>query len=460
MSAVPGNPHDERRISLDAIRACLDGSIPGVMATCAADGMPNVAYLSQIEYIDGDHLALSFQFFNKTRRNVLANPQARLMLIHPQTGAMYRLTLYYLRTETEGPLFERMRAKLAGIASHTGMVGVFRLQGSDVYRVLSIEQVPGNPLPLPPPRDNRLAMMRRASQQLAAATDLECLLEAMLDVLREGFGVQHAMILLIDGNGRKLFTLASCGYPQSGIGSEIPLGAGVIGVAARERTPIRIAHVTSEYAYGRAIREARDQAGFTDALETEIPPPGLAEPQSQLAVPVMAGRRMTGVLYVESTEELRFTYDDEDALVTLAAQLGMAIHLLRDAGDSPAEPALSEERRAALAGDPVLVRHYPGNDSVFFDDDYLIKGVAGAILWTLLHDYLQGRQAFSNRELRLDPRIRLPELSDNLEARLILLQRRLVERDACVRIEKTGRGRFRLRVQRPLKLLDMSGENP
>ena len=446
------------RIGLDAIRACFDGSIPGVMATCAPDGVPNVAYLSQMEYIDGEHLALSFQFFNKTRRNVLANPQARLLLIHPQTAAMYRLSLYYLRTETEGPLFERMRAKLAGIASHTGMAGIFQLKGSDVYRVLRIEQVPGNPLPLPPPRDSHLATMRRASQQLAAAADLEGLLAAMLDVLRDGFGMQHAMILLLDGNGQKLFTLASCGYEQSGIGSEIPLGAGVIGVAARERTPIRIAHMTSEYAYGRAIRDAHSEADLADALETEIPPPGLAEPQSQLAVPVMAGRRLVGVLYVESTEEMRFSYDDEDALVTLAAQLGMAIHVLRDAGDNTGESAAAEERRAALAGEPVLVRHYAGNDSVFFGDDYLIKGVAGAILWTLLHDHAQGRQAFANRELRLDPRIRLPELSDNLEARLILLERRLVERDACVRIEKTGRGRFRLRVERPLKLLEMAGD--
>jgi adenylate cyclase len=46
----------------------------------------------------------------------------------------------------------------------------------------------------------------------------------------------------------------------------------------------------------------------------------------------------------------------------------------------------------------------------------------------------------------------LPDLGDNLEARLILLTRRLVERDACLRIEKTGRGRFRLLVQRPLLL--------
>ncbi|EIM02389.1 putative GAF sensor protein, partial [Rhodanobacter denitrificans] len=152
-------------MNLDAIRECFDGSIPGVMATCAPDGTPNVAYLSQIEYLDGSHLALSFQFFNKTRQNILANPQARLLLIHPQTAAMYRLSLHYLRTETEGPLFERMRAKLAGIASHVGMGGVFRLKGSDVYRVQAIEQVPGRPLPPAPPRRNLLAATRHAAQR-------------------------------------------------------------------------------------------------------------------------------------------------------------------------------------------------------------------------------------------------------------------------------------------------------
>jgi len=79
--------------------------------------------------------------------------------------------------------------------------------------------------------------------------------------------------------------------------------------------------------------------------------------------------------------------------------------------------------------------------------------VAGWILWALLTDLVQqGRTDFTNRELRLDPRTRLPDVSDNLEARLILLQRRLAERDACVRIEKTGRGRLRLSALRPLRL--------
>ena len=71
---------------------------------------------------------------------MLENPRATVVVIHPDTGAQYRLAVRYLRTEESGPLFECMKAKLAGIASHAGMTGVFRLRGADVYRVESIER--------------------------------------------------------------------------------------------------------------------------------------------------------------------------------------------------------------------------------------------------------------------------------------------------------------------------------
>jgi hypothetical protein len=108
-------------------------------------------------------------------------------------------------------------------------------------------------------------------------------------------------------------------------------------------------------------------------------------------------------------------------------------------------------------GRPIQIRHFPHDHSLFVDNEYLIKGVAGAICWKLLREHAEsGRADFTNRELRLDTSLRLPEVTDNLDARLILLQRRLAERCPLLAIEKTGRGRFRLVVNRPLQLIEVS----
>ncbi|MBX3603097.1 MAG: GAF domain-containing protein [Rubrivivax sp.] len=437
-------------LDVDAIRPCLEGVIPAVMATCDADGTPNVTYISQVEYVDARHIALSFQFFNKTRRNVLANPVVELIVVHPATGAMFRVAARYLRTETAGPLFERMKAKLAGIASHTGMSGVFRLRGADLYEVDAIELVVAPRHPAPRAGPHRLTALRRAAERVGAASDLADLVEHLLDAVVEEFGVRHAMLLMLDAAGERLYTVGSRGYGRSGVGSEIPLGEGVIGVAARMRTAIRINHATLEYAYGRAMREGL----AAQALERAIPLPGLAEPGSQLAVPLACGAQLLGVLFVESPQELRFDLDDEDALSALAAQVAALARGFQACAEAPDdEPAAAAPAASPGAGPPLRVRHYVADGSVFLDDDYLIKGVAGAILWKLLDEHQRlGRSEFSNRELRLAPELRLPEVGDNLEARLLLLTRRLGDRRAPLRIERTGRGRFRLVVERPLQL--------
>lgn len=446
-------------ITLDSIRNCLEGAIPALIATCAPDGTPNVTYLSQVHFVDNDHVALSFQFFNKTRENVLVNPRATVQVVDPDSAAQYRLALQYLRTETEGPLFENMKARLAGIASHTGMSKVFRLRGSDIYRLLDIEQVPGPILPCPAPSRSVLAALRACTQRIAACTDLGRLLDEAFLGLETHFGIRHAMVLMLDAKGDRLYTVGSRGYAESGVGSEIALGEGLIGVAARERTPIRINHMAREYLYSRAVRQSFQEGGTAGDLEMEIPLPGLPESHSQLAAPILLGPRLLGVLYVESPEDRRFSYEDEDALMTLAGQLGLSIRLIKEAAETQEEPASPETPKAKVSGTPAEVRHYAADHSVFIDGDYLIKGVAGAIFWKLLRDFTRERRIeFSNRELRLDPAIRLPDVSENLEARLILLQRRLAERCDFLRIEKTGRGRFRLNVERPVKLVEMRAD--
>ncbi|MDB5778082.1 MAG: putative sensor protein [Polaromonas sp.] len=200
-------------LTLADIRPCLEGAIPAVVATCAADGTPNVAYISQVFYAAETRVALSFQFFNKTRQNILAHPHATVLVLHPVTAAFFRLHLRYLRTETQGPVFEGMKAQLAGIASHSGMASVFKLLGSDIYEVEQVERVAGEALlPAAPPRANLLTALRRGSERLSRCNGLDELLNAALQTLSDFLGIEHAMVLMLDPLTQRLYTVASCGY--------------------------------------------------------------------------------------------------------------------------------------------------------------------------------------------------------------------------------------------------------
>ena len=45
-------------LTLHAIRPCFEGAVPAVIATCALDGTPNVSYISEVHYVDPQHVAL------------------------------------------------------------------------------------------------------------------------------------------------------------------------------------------------------------------------------------------------------------------------------------------------------------------------------------------------------------------------------------------------------------------
>jgi GAF domain-containing protein/pyridoxamine 5'-phosphate oxidase-like protein len=439
--------------SLEVIRNCFEGVVPAVLATCDADGVPNVSLISQVHYVDCSRVALSYQFFNKTRRNILDTGKAAVSVMEPETVTDYRLDLAYLETQSDGPIFETMKAKLAGIASHSGMEGVFKLLGADIFRVLSVNIASG-PTSSPPdaPR-NLLSAVRRSWTELGTARELSTLFDVTLNCLGKYFDIEHAMIFIRDAANDRLYAVASAGYARSGIGAEIALGQGVIGVAAREGVPIRIGHMTSDYSYSAVLRDQAREHGLGGPDATEIPYPGLPTPESQIAIPIVVAGRTAGVLFAESAEPMRFRYDDEDALVLVAARLGDLMASGLDA------VGVDDGQRSGGETPPIHVRHYGADNSIFINHDYLIKGVAGAIFWKLVVEQnLTGRSEFSNRELRLDPALRLPEFSENLEARLVLLKRRLAERQCPIRIENAGRGRLRLCVPGVLIIEDIPAE--
>lgn len=126
----------------DEVRPVLESGIPVVLVTCSAEGEPNVAVVSQAYYVDEAHVAVSFQFFSKTIRNVRENPSAVICLHDIRQEQRWLLGVRYDHSETEGPVFERMSLEIEAIASATGMSGIFKLRSADVYRVTSVECVP------------------------------------------------------------------------------------------------------------------------------------------------------------------------------------------------------------------------------------------------------------------------------------------------------------------------------
>lgn len=439
-------------LSLFGVRRMMEGVIPPVLCTVSADRVPNVSYLSLCEYVDPLHIALSYQFFNRSRENVLATRRASLTMDDPYTGGGVVLQLEYLRTETEGPVFERLRAKLMGVASHVGMDKVFHLRGADIYRVLEMRRVPGRrELPAAQPRVDLATNSRLLSERMANCEDLSDLLDTLLVGLKELLRIDHAMLWLSDPSRQALTLLASRGYDFEGAGAEISVGEGLVGTAVREGVPIRVGHMMNMATYMRAVRERAGESGLNAMPAPEIPLPGLKEPRSQLAVPLRARGRVLGVLFVESLHDQYFGYDDEDALMMLCGQLAVAMSLMQPPDREPPTRPAATAPAGEQTGPALRLRRFGRDNSVFLDDVYLIRGVAGAVLWKLVGEYLRsGRRDFSNRELRLAPELRLPDVQDNLEVRLLLLQRRLVEQQAPIQLEKAGRGRMRLNVSRPV----------
>ncbi len=443
---------ERRTPALAEMRRMFEGVIPPGMCSVAADGTPHVTYLSHAEYVDAEHLALTFQFFNRSRQNVLATQRIALMVDDPYTGAGVVLQMRYLRTETEGPVFERLRAKLAGIAAQTGMEGVFKLRGADIYRVESLRIVDDGTLPGLAPRCDVATGARELSRALADCATAEALVAALMEGLASQLRIEHAILWMLDEARGTLYTLASRGYERGGTGAELTLeDAGLAGVAVREGVPIRIGHMTQMYRYGMAAREQLRALGLEEMMRREIPLPGLATPRSQLAVPLRRRGRSVGALLVESDRDQFFSYDDEDALALIANQFASAIAMM--AADEP-EPPAPAAPSPAPQGAPLRLKRFARDDSVFLDDAYLIKGVAGAILWKIASDFVErGRVEFTTRELRLaGEALRLPDVQDNLGVRLLLLQRRLEERGVPLAIERTGRGCFRFVCERPLLL--------
>ena len=457
-SAPAGKPEGRGpSVTLESLASCFQGILPAHLFTCSADGIPNAAYLSHVDYVDPRHVALSFQFFNKSRRNIAENPQALVLMPDPDTGQGWQLRLRFVRSETSGPLFDRMALRIEAIASYCGLKGIFKLRAADVYEVRAIEQVPeevgidcarrriaagAEPNPI---------FTTMALQELAVtinrADSLETLVDGILRGLDESFGFRHSAILVPAEEPGVLVTIATRGYDDSGVGAEVRIGEGIAGIVAEAQQPIRISGLVRGILYALAMhRDAVAEAAGQG--RRRIPMPGMANPESQLGVPLLVRGELVGVLCLESEVPYRFHEEDKASIELLGSYLAIAMQNMQWSQRSAeaAEPAVATPDATPVTGTREVV-YYQADETIFVDGEYLIRSLPARILWRLLSLHAaSGRVEFTNRELRLDRSLNLPEWKDNLESRLLLLRRRLEQKIPDMRIVPRARGRFALEL--------------
>ena len=448
-------------LRLSDLSACFEGVIPSIIATASADGMPNISYLSHVVRVDEEHVALSNQFFAKTAANVRANPKVTLILVDGFTGDQFLLDIGFVRSIDAGALFDKIARQLKASSAQVGMSDVMRLRSADIFRVHGIEKVPSPveaasamtgraPVSLP-----ALSEAIKAIEQQAEAGEI---IDSLLGAIQRVLGYGNVLVLIHDNHRGCLITTGSIGYERSGLGSEIAGSEGLIGAAVTSGQTIKVSDMSRVRRFGEAI--SLEAEGAENTTRT-VAFPQLPTAMSQIAVPITTGGTVMGVLFIESAERLAFREEDEAALEILAGLAASALRASeREAAAAELRPAVRVPEPAA-AGRDIRVVHHRFDDSVFVDGTYIVKGVAGTLLRLMLEWHRSdGRREFTNREMRLAVGARMPEIKDNLETRLLLLRRRLEEKQAPIRLVRVGRGRVRLEAEGPLILDATAGDYP
>jgi sigma-B regulation protein RsbU (phosphoserine phosphatase) len=153
-----------------------------------------------------------------------------------------------------------------------------------------------------------LLLLNEIARELTSILNLDELLGRIAELLRRLIDFQMFSILLLDSSGEKLQHRFSLRFNENvHVKQEIPLGHGVVGYAAETRKAILVPDVRKEPRYIVLNPETR----------------------SELAVPLIYKDKVIGVLDLEHTRRGFFSDDHRRTVMTLAAQVAIAIENAR-----------------------------------------------------------------------------------------------------------------------------------
>jgi sigma-B regulation protein RsbU (phosphoserine phosphatase) len=153
-----------------------------------------------------------------------------------------------------------------------------------------------------------LLLLNEIARELTSILNLDELLGRIAELLRRLIDFQMFSILLLDASGEKLEHRFSLRFNENvHIKNDIPLGRGLVGQAAETRQAILVPDVSKDPRYIESNPETR----------------------SELAVPLIYKDKVIGVLDLEHTRRGFFTEDHRRTMMTLTAQVAIAIENAR-----------------------------------------------------------------------------------------------------------------------------------
>ncbi len=195
-------------------------------------------------------------------------------------------------------------------------------------------------------RANELAIVAQVSATAATIQDLDTLLQTVADLTKNEFRLYHAHIYLLSPDRNFLLLAAGAGEP------------GKVMKASGHRIPLK-------QEFSLVARAARSRRGVVSNNVADapdfLPNPLLPATKSELAIPMVAGDAVIGVLDVQDAIVNRFTDEDLRVLTTLADQLAVAINNVRQfeatqrrLKDAQAVNLINEFLRSALNDEEAL----------------------------------------------------------------------------------------------------------
>jgi len=163
-------------------------------------------------------------------------------------------------------------------------------------------------------RARELETVAVVSTTASTTLDPDTLLQSVVDLTKERFGLYHAHIYLADESWNTLVLASGAGD----IGRQMVMAGHAIQMDTEKSLVARAAHERT----AQIVNDVRTESDF-------LPNPYLPDTRAEMSVPMISGDKVVGVFDVQSDRIGHFSQEDANIYTTLALQVAVALQNAR-----------------------------------------------------------------------------------------------------------------------------------